>query len=302
MKSALTADTEIPLTFIIPAYGRQLLLDRALRSLCSQDVVPQCVVVVDDNSEPALRLPVSLKLPRVELVRQSSNCGPAAARNAGLALAPTKWVSFLDCDDLLIANTLGLRWRQMIDRQHQSSDEKVITGCSWIDVTPEMQPLQVRHPRPGNSPADFASGCWFSPGSCIIMNAHAALEAVGFQDEKLRRLEDIDWFLALSLKGFRFESSETVGALIERKRVQNPKSILDAAKVIQEKWKDLLPGSLRRRLDSYLQLESAAAHYFAGDRFAAIGHYARSLMLQPRLSLQLSPGWDIRSAGQFAHP
>lgn len=297
----MTADTEIPLTFIIPAYGRQSLLERALRSLCSQDVIPQCVVVVDDSSEPALRLPVSLKLPRVELVRQSRNCGPAAARNAGLVLAPTEWVSFLDCDDVLIANTLGLRWRQMLDRQHQTPNHKLITGCSWIDVTPEMQPLQIRNPRPGNGPADFASGCWFSPGSCIIMNAHAALEAVGFQDEKLRRLEDVDWFLALSLKGFRFESSQTVGALIERKRIQKPKLILDAAKAIQEKWKDVLPGSLRRRLESYLQLEVAAANYFAGDRLAAISHFARSFVLQPRLSLQLSPGWEIRSTGQFVH-
>jgi hypothetical protein len=132
------------------------------------------------------------------------------------------------------------------------------------------------------------------------MNGRAALDAAGYQDERLRRLEDLDWFLALALKGFRFEPFELVGAQIERKRVQNPQAIADAAHLMRQKWGNVLSGTQRRRLGSYLHLECAAAHYFAGHRWASITHYARSLALQPRLSLQLSPGWDIRPPNEAA--
>lgn len=291
--------TSIPLTFILPAYGRQDLLNRALLSLGKQDVAPCRVIVVDDGSEPALRLPDLPNLPHCELVRRSVNGGPAAARNTGLSLSRTEWISFLDSDDMLAPETLGARWQQVMELQAKGGDAKIISGCSWVDVSPELRPLRVRRPLPGTTPRDFAGGCWFSPGSCIIMNGLAAVEAVGYQDETLRRLEDIDWFLALSLKGFRFYPQGAVGTHIEMKRVQRPVAVLDAARAIEQKWIHFLPGSLFRRLRSYLQLERAAAYYYAGEHLNAVSHLARSILLQPRLQLQLSPGWHFRAATAF---
>lgn len=287
---------EVPLTVIIPAYQRQPLLDRALYSISAQDVIPRQVIVVDDGSAPTLRLPEELGLPRVDLVRLPDNAGPAMARNAGLRRAVTEWVSFLDCDDTLIAGTLGTRWRLHLARQCRRPDRRIISGCAWIDVTSAGHPIRTRYPRPGVTPEDFASGCWFSPGSCIIMNAQAAMEQASYQDETLRRLEDVDWFLALALQGFQFEPQNCVGALIEQKRVQSPRAVADAARAIARKWRPRLPGPLHRRLRSYLQLECAAAQHFAGHRFAALTHVARSLALRPRLSLHLSPGWNFAAA------
>jgi glycosyltransferase involved in cell wall biosynthesis len=283
------------LTFILPAYRRQDFLNRALHSIGEQDVAPSRVIVVDDGSEPALRLPDTLNLPHCELVRRLVNGGPAAARNTGLSLSRTEWISFLDSDDVLAPRTLGLRWQQVMALQAKGAGERIISGCSWADVSPELRQLRVRHPLPGTAPRDFAGGCWFSPGSCIIMNGLAAVEAVGYQDEALRRLEDIDWFLALSLKGFRFYPQKDVGAYIEMKRVQKPARILDAARAIERKWTYTLPASLFRRLKSYLQLECAAAYYYAGEHAVAASHLARSILFQPRLQLQLSPGWCFRA-------
>jgi hypothetical protein len=288
----------IPLTMIIPAYQRQRELERALASLAAQDAVPVRTIVVDDASEPPLRLPPGLALPNCTLVRRSVNGGPAAARNTGLALSETEWVSFLDSDDMLVPGTLGGRWRDASEHYARHRDPQVISGCGWIDVSPSGAPLRVRHPLPSDGSAAFASGCWFSPGSCIILNRPAALESAGYQDETLRRLEDFDWFMALGLKGFRFRAQPIVGARIEQKRVQDPKALGETAATIRAKWRAAaLPRPVLRRAESYLALECAAAHYHAGHYLGAAAHLVRSFALQPRIGVQLSPGWTIEPPG-----
>ncbi|MGV4793003.1 glycosyltransferase [Rhizobium sp. F40D2] len=103
--------SNIPLTFIIPTYGRQDKLVRAITSILSQDWQPEEIIVVDDASPQPLTLPAAFaETGRVRIIRQSENRGPAACRNVGMLAARTDWVSFLDSDDWLLPGTLQLRW------------------------------------------------------------------------------------------------------------------------------------------------------------------------------------------------
>lgn len=84
---------------VIPTHNRPALLARAIESALSQTLPGFEVIVVDDGSQPPSTAPTD---PRVRLVRLDHNCGNAAARNAGLAVARGQWITFLDDDDVLL--------------------------------------------------------------------------------------------------------------------------------------------------------------------------------------------------------
>jgi GT2 family glycosyltransferase len=153
-------------------------------------------------------------------------------------------------------------------------------------------------PREADTVEDFASGCWFSPGSCLFVNRPALLAVDIAQDESLRRFEDFDWFLALALKGLRLRTLPVVGAAVERRRRQSPAAVEAVAEAIIRKWQARLGDRrLNARIRAYMHLECAAANFFAGRRARAALFLLRSLAAKPRFSLHLSPGWELKPPG-----
>jgi glycosyltransferase involved in cell wall biosynthesis len=90
---------------LIAAWAAEQTLARAIDSALEQ-TVPVEVIVIDDASPDgtaALAAARAAGDPRVRLLRQSENAGPAAARNRGLAVAQAPWVTVLDADDFFCA-------------------------------------------------------------------------------------------------------------------------------------------------------------------------------------------------------
>jgi hypothetical protein len=86
------------LTVIVPTYNGSEHLGATLDSLQGQ-TVPPTVIVVDDGSTDG-SVEVARSHPMVDRVLTQENRGVAAARNRGLAIAATRFVAFLDQDDL----------------------------------------------------------------------------------------------------------------------------------------------------------------------------------------------------------
>lgn len=85
---------------IIPLYNKAPYIERALRSVLSQTVLPEEVIVVDDGStDGGGEIVLSFREPFIKLVRQE-NRGVSGARNKGLALAQGDLIAFLDADDV----------------------------------------------------------------------------------------------------------------------------------------------------------------------------------------------------------
>lgn len=87
-----------------------------------------------------------------------------------------------------------------------------------------------------------------------------------------------------------------IAVAIERHRSQSPQKVEQTAETIMDKWRR--SGSdrqLLRRLRAYLDIECAAANHFAGRRFRAAAFWARSLLAVPRLTLHLSPAWEVKA-------
>jgi glycosyltransferase involved in cell wall biosynthesis len=86
-------------TAVIPTYNRASLVPRAVASALAQTSPPSAVIVVDDGSTDETRAVLEAFAGRITYLRQP-NGGASAARNAGVAVATTPWVAFLDSDDV----------------------------------------------------------------------------------------------------------------------------------------------------------------------------------------------------------
>ena len=87
------------ISVIIPLYNKVREIERTLRSVLRQSVLPLEVIVVDDGStDGSAEVVESLASPIVKLIKQK-NAGVSAARNRAMELAQGEWVAMLDGDD-----------------------------------------------------------------------------------------------------------------------------------------------------------------------------------------------------------
>ncbi len=107
------AETQTPDTacvgVIVAAWNREETIGRAVRSILADRAV-RSVIVVDDAStdgtlEEARRACDGSG--RLILLGLDRNRGPAAARNAGLAICDAKWVAIVDADDYLAPDRIS---------------------------------------------------------------------------------------------------------------------------------------------------------------------------------------------------
>jgi glycosyltransferase involved in cell wall biosynthesis len=97
------------LSVIIPVYRVEGTLDRCVESVVSQQVDDMEVILVDDGSPdqcPALCDRWAEKDARIRVIHKE-NGGLSDARNAGIATARGEYMTFVDSDDHLEADTLA---------------------------------------------------------------------------------------------------------------------------------------------------------------------------------------------------
>lgn len=89
-------------TVYIPTYNRPMLLERALRSVVTQDYHTIEIIVVDDGSRSENRnknLQICSQFANVQLIQLEKSIGASAARNLAIAAATGEYITGLDDDD-----------------------------------------------------------------------------------------------------------------------------------------------------------------------------------------------------------
>jgi glycosyltransferase involved in cell wall biosynthesis len=173
---------------VIPAFNAARFLGDAIVSARRQQPEPAEIIVVDDGSTDETGAVVAGYGPDVRYIRQA-NRGPAAARNAGAALAVGEAIAFLDADDWWPDDALQLLSGPLMD---QPGLEAVIGST------------QVMEEVAGGAPPISAgrAGLITVLGSALFRRP--GLERVGPFDETLSYgEEDVDWFLRAREVGLR---------------------------------------------------------------------------------------------------
>lgn len=120
------------LTFIVPAYNVGKYLAECLDSLLNQTVKDHQVIVVNDGStdhtkEIAQRY--AAQYPEMIRYVEQENQGLGAARNTGLAMADTQYVTFLDSDDWQDCLFME-KLKRELNRQEEKPD--IVFTLPWI--------------------------------------------------------------------------------------------------------------------------------------------------------------------------
>ncbi len=290
------------LSVVVPVQDRLSDLIRAIGSIEIQGVNCE-IVVVDDGSAVPVQLAwlPSLTNASIRIVRHEENQGPAAARNTGLGEARGEWVAFLDSDDIWSPGSLRPRLAALQAQARLTPGALVAGAAGFRYVDAEMRTLRERIPCEPKHPLWFASGCWYCPGSTAIVPRERMLAEVGPQDERLRRLEDLDWFLRFALAGGRLTIWRQAAAEIRPSLGQKLDQVGRASEILLAKYARVPMASgagldradVLRRLSAYLELEKAAAARYEQRWAISAAHLARSLVLRPRRRIHLERFWCV---------
>ena len=204
---------------IIPAYNARAWIRTAVGSVLDQTYPAVEVIVADDGSTDDTLGALAGLQGGVRSLRLA-NRGPAAARNAGLALARGKYIMFLDADDWIFRDKL----------RRQVACLAGTPGISWVycDVTyldENGQHLYLASEHFKYASRSRLSGVLFPelfPGNFIPIHAplfrRQCLEVVGLFDEdpRLVGVEDWDLLLRLSVSTRSAYISEVLAACVLR--------------------------------------------------------------------------------------
>lgn len=182
------------LSVVMPAYNRADTLVRAIGSVLAQDHHDFELIVVDDGSTDDTPAVMARFGPPVVYHRLARNGGGNAARNQGLALATGEIVCFLDSDDEYLPHKL--RWIEGHFRDHPEVDVVVDSFTVAGDPpVPRINPILTDSA--ALREAVFNRRLW--KATPAISARRAALAAVGGFDETVRRRQDMDLILRLTL-------------------------------------------------------------------------------------------------------
>ena len=199
------------ISVIIPAYNAEKFIARSLEAVWSQKFSGSIeVLVIDDCSIDAtydLLKEAASTEPRLKVLRQERNQGPAAARNRGIAASSGRYIAFLDADDywkpgflkktsdFLDANKNAVC--VFVGQEHKtvSTESSIEPKCLIRGTAPEA-PVVLE---------DFFA-FWREQGvaplcSGSLMIRGELLRKIGGQREEFRVCEDLEYWCYIALHG-----------------------------------------------------------------------------------------------------
>jgi glycosyltransferase involved in cell wall biosynthesis len=180
-------------TFVIPTHDRGRYVVEAVESALAQSV-PADVIVIDDGSTDGTRERLAARFGARVRCESQSRRGSASARNAGVRLAATPYVAFLDSDDRASPDRVE---RQLRVLEAEAPAVLAYSNIRWMDA--RGHPLAIRRGRRRYRSGPVLQAIVvrnFVPFS-TVMARREALVHVGLFDESLSYAED--WHLLCRL-------------------------------------------------------------------------------------------------------
>lgn len=213
------------ITIAITCYEAEDTIARAVESALAQTWPEREILVVDDGSTDrsvALLQELARRHRAVRLIRHSTNCGVAAARNTLLTRANGTFIAFFDDDDESEPHRVEQQYRRLLDYE-STQPEATVLCYSNRDVVrtgegrPTERPLGIgrRAPAPcGPIVADYVLGLfkddgqhsWGKLGSGTLMARTEVLRSLGGFDPEFRRCAELDLAVRAALDGAHFIS------------------------------------------------------------------------------------------------
>lgn len=194
---------------VIPIYGVEAYISEAIDSILSQTFEDFELLLVDDGSpDDSVDICESFNDSRIRIIRQK-NKGLAGARNTGIRNAKGDFIAFLDGDDLWLPEKLEAHIKHF-----QANPDVGVSFTSSLIINENSESTnQSLNPKLKNiSILDLLKSNPIGNGSAAVIRKEV-LEEIAYSgedgngalvkyyfDETLRRAEDIELWLRLSIK------------------------------------------------------------------------------------------------------
>lgn len=182
------------ISVIIPTFNRAGRIGRAVKSVLSQTLQPDEIIVIDDGSSDETSSVIEQYLPTVKYHRQG-NKGVSSARNAGIRMAKGDWIAFLDSDDEWFPEKSSEQMKALSG----NLDMKIChTNEIWYRNGRRVNPKKKHEKVGGYIYRKCLPLCIISPSSVMIHKG--IFDEVGLFDESLPVCEDYDLWLRICSK------------------------------------------------------------------------------------------------------
>ena len=126
---------------VLPTHNRVDFLRLAISSVRNQTEKNIEIIVVDDASSDGTTKFLSglLKIDsRITVLKNSISLGGGGARNAGILASKSKWIAFLDDDDLWMENKLEVQLQALA-----KEPDAVACSCSYMQIDKNGKKNQI---------------------------------------------------------------------------------------------------------------------------------------------------------------
>ena len=176
---------------IIPHYNQTQYLEEAISSVLSQTLPAHEIIVIDDSSTVSLDFILDKYGQYIRLIQQP-NAGSSQARNCGVLAATSKYIAFLDADDLWHPEKLA----QQSQYLKKYPDDMIFCMvqnffCDSLTAAARSR-LQknITNPIPGLTP------------SCFLVSKENMLK-IGLMKSHIKTGEFIEWYIRATGMGLQ---------------------------------------------------------------------------------------------------
>lgn len=285
-----------PISVVIPTYNRARELERALRSVQSQTILPYEVIVCDDGSSDETRELVQRirgPVPVIYCYQQNSGL-PACARNLGVRRSRGEFVAFLDSDDWWVPEKV-----EQVLKAGLAECDVVYHPLIKVPSTSKFKGGRFARSRPLRHPVfdDLLRRGNVIPNSSAVVRRSTLLQVGGLNESvTLRSWEDFDLWLRIAQVSDNFRFVDTaLGFYSTLEGISNASQTLENLENFLLTW-----GTLRGQQPAWLRQQRAVAHAELGDHSAALEQSLKALSspssLRFRLDFILGMGLCCREA------
>jgi glycosyltransferase involved in cell wall biosynthesis len=185
-------------TVIIPVYNRLEYISEAIDSVLAQTYKDYEIIVVDDGSVTDISKTLEPCMGKIKYIYQA-NKGLAAARNTGIKNSKSKYLAFLDDDDLFEPRKLEV---QVLVLKNKASIGFVYSDCYEFETRNKREAwlnLAVGRDKPNS---EFAKLFFMNPNVRVptFLIRRKCFDDVGLFDANLPQHEDGDMLLRIALR------------------------------------------------------------------------------------------------------
>lgn len=201
----------IELTVCVPAFNAERNLERALRSIRVDEVRGSVeVLVCDDGSTdatPSLLARLGSDMPYLRVIRNAHNMGRPFTRNRLMDEARGRLLTWLDADDEKYPGMLSAQLDHLRRVELEAGTDGLIGLLVYTNyhlTRPDWSEPQLHTPEPPADPMRALLDSSFGGYLWLMMGHRVTWRTVGRFDERLPRLQDLEFLIRFAELGGRF--------------------------------------------------------------------------------------------------